>query len=381
MSSELFANGTYFIEAKQQATLLELTDGDEGTILTTWSFSGAQNQQWQLQWDPSASRCRVTNVLYPSMYITQPTDQSNPSGYQYIESGSDPFDWFVKPMNGGYIFSADPAFVNAWNVAAGSFSDNNTVISWPLDAEFDNSIWMLASTTSESQNHTASQTAIGSNETTSIPSDTSTTPFNITPTLSDTIPVPSDTTSSPPSFSPSSSIGDIQPEAFSARPITLTVPSETTSASVLSSFNVNSTSSTSAMATSAGVPVVGDTASSQPSVNLAVVAGAIAAGVVSISLALMFLSWKKGWCCCRKRGMRAGPRAISPFPTGYASTATQPSMSQYFSATPTGYVSVDVDSIVAYPGLAELPPYERVSQMDLLDSHRRLETDNIYKYR
>ncbi|EMD36846.1 hypothetical protein CERSUDRAFT_114769 [Gelatoporia subvermispora B] len=137
--SDLF-QGTWYITALQQGTTLEFADDVPGHNLTTWTFKGSENQQWQLE--GNATACRVRNVQY-GLYISLPSSHGS---VEDVVSSSEPMDWFIRATNSGYIFSPGPVFASTWNVGGGSNSDNNPVIIWSLDQLLDNSVWIFNST-------------------------------------------------------------------------------------------------------------------------------------------------------------------------------------------------------------------------------------------
>ncbi|OCH87226.1 hypothetical protein OBBRIDRAFT_827833 [Obba rivulosa] len=315
------SNGSYFIEARQQGTLLELTSGAPGMILTTWAYSGEENQQWQVEVDAGLTKCRVSSVQYPFMYVSLPANQSNPSGYQYIESSSEPFDWYFKPANSGYIFSSDPAFFTAWNVEAQSNANNNSVIDWPLDAQFDNSVWVLESTEILSQS-----------------------------------PVSSDPTSSliiPPT-----------PGTAAAIP-TMIFPTSTTASTPTASSIMSAQRST--------------------SINTAIIAGVTAGGVVLVLSVAVFSWWNHWCCFrTRNREVLKEPHpfAISPLPSEYVSTGVNSTMRGVHSH-PSTHISTVLESTnpPSTIGVGQPPPYSADQlQIPSTNTLRRLEPDNLYKY-
>ncbi|EMD36848.1 hypothetical protein CERSUDRAFT_114772, partial [Gelatoporia subvermispora B] len=64
-------------------------------------------------------------------------------------------DWFIKPSNGGFVFSAEPLFSTSWNVQNGFPNQDNPVIEFPLDQVLTNSVWIFNSTNSTSGSATS----------------------------------------------------------------------------------------------------------------------------------------------------------------------------------------------------------------------------------
>ncbi|EMD36847.1 hypothetical protein CERSUDRAFT_114770 [Gelatoporia subvermispora B] len=131
--------GTWFISALQQGTFLQFASGSPGSNLTTSSFTGGLNQQWQLEGNSSV--CRVKNAQF-GLYVVFPLEEQ----ILYLVSEQEPMDWYIKPANGGYIFSESLLFTNSWNVEDGYPWNDNPVIEYPLDDLLDNSVWIFNST-------------------------------------------------------------------------------------------------------------------------------------------------------------------------------------------------------------------------------------------
>ncbi|EMD33684.1 hypothetical protein CERSUDRAFT_117768 [Gelatoporia subvermispora B] len=125
MSSQVIANGTYFIFGAQQGTrgtALEFEDGTDGENLTSWQYTGDANQQWKVAGD--SSTLTFQNVM-SSLYISfTPTS----SGRQYITASKQPFQWFAEEIDGTFSFSNDSTFAASWNIDGGGTVDNTPVI-------------------------------------------------------------------------------------------------------------------------------------------------------------------------------------------------------------------------------------------------------------
>ncbi|OCH87225.1 hypothetical protein OBBRIDRAFT_837546 [Obba rivulosa] len=393
------SNGTYFIEARQQGTVLELTGGDPGTILTTWSFSGDESQQWTVEVDGDLSRCRVSSVLYPSMYVSLPPNQSNPSGNVFIKSNPEPFDWFLKSANGGYIFSADPAVVSAWNVEGGFASDDNNVINYPLDSLLDNSVWFLNSTVLLSQSpasfdsasivitngaSTAISSAASSAIVNAVPSTTANAASNL---IASEVPTTAPNGALTPIAEASSSIANMNS-------ISLAIGASTSidgEASWLRTLPASTGTSSAAISTSTPLAPANSAVPATPSImstprpttiSTAVVVGLTAAGVVLVLIVVAFISWRKSWCCFRIRNPKPpSPFTISPFPSENASFGTNNTAQA--SPHSLAYTSVVLDYANPFSDaeMPELPPYPADQpQAPWTDTRRCVETDNMYKY-
>ncbi|EMD32870.1 hypothetical protein CERSUDRAFT_108425 [Gelatoporia subvermispora B] len=124
MSSQVIANGTYFILGAQQGTgtALEFEDGTDGENLTAWQYTGDANQQWKIAGDSTA--LTFQNVM-SSLFISFTSTSSGP---QYVTASKQPFQWFAEEIDGTFSFSNAPNFANTWNIDGGGTVDNTPVI-------------------------------------------------------------------------------------------------------------------------------------------------------------------------------------------------------------------------------------------------------------
>ncbi|EMD35459.1 hypothetical protein CERSUDRAFT_96576 [Gelatoporia subvermispora B] len=383
MSSAVPPDGTYSVEAQQQGTCLELTNGAAGTALTTWSCSGSQSQQWQLQCNSGALTCAISNVQYPSLYAIPP---ASPLGAN-IESGSQPFGWAVQTMNGGYLFCQDTTLANGWFVENDSSANDTNVGIGFFDTLFHNPVWMLNPADSSSQNSAPPETTptpspTASNSMTSIDSGASVTPVSSpnttsaapSPSISLTNPAigPIDTTSG-------ASVANFSlPQLSSTSHNTDTVTSssiDNKGASALKSPTTSTVSDGSA-AGSTAKPSGIDSSGSHSSVNVGEIVGMVICIVMTALLVFASLSWKRGWFCFHKR--RGWKASITPFPPGFEGASTE-HISQVPMSSHEGYPTTLEIGDISFSGETELPSYEE--SRTTWDLPRRLETGNVYKHR
>jgi len=127
-------NGTYFIHSRH-AERIYLRFVDDSSNLTTWHFSGEEDEQWKLVGtDPSRAEVSYSLQNVRRQTFAGPPNQAN-STYAYVEQGRSAFPWYINGSLETYVqISPTRNFAEALNVANGLTTDNNPVIMRPPDA-------------------------------------------------------------------------------------------------------------------------------------------------------------------------------------------------------------------------------------------------------
>ncbi|KAF9232652.1 hypothetical protein BU15DRAFT_80995 [Melanogaster broomeanus] len=118
MSAATNLTGTYYISSNA-GTYLTFTDTNSGTNLTTFQYSGAPEQQWELAPGTGSgvsSPFYIKNVKYQTYVSYNATN--NPDNF--VGQSSSPLNWFVNISNvsqspSQYIFAPDPSFASTWS--------------------------------------------------------------------------------------------------------------------------------------------------------------------------------------------------------------------------------------------------------------------------
>ncbi|KIJ24424.1 hypothetical protein M422DRAFT_39173 [Sphaerobolus stellatus SS14] len=96
---------------------MQFSDGSSGTNLTSWRFSGKEEQMWEftsvITNDSDRPAYYILNVKYQNyaFWEGQPG-----SGQRFIFANQVTSLWYTEQINGSYTISPFPDFTYSWNV-------------------------------------------------------------------------------------------------------------------------------------------------------------------------------------------------------------------------------------------------------------------------
>ncbi|KIJ44332.1 hypothetical protein M422DRAFT_47418 [Sphaerobolus stellatus SS14] len=143
------------MDLKAQGTYLQFTDGNLGTNLSSWRFSGNDEQKWEFATAGQSSAYTILNAKYQNYAAWAGNLES---GEPYVFAGQAPYSWFVEQTNGSYTISPTPDFKDTWNVEDGyNGNDINIIIYHGITLFNINSTHLDSTTNSTFTNGTSSK--------------------------------------------------------------------------------------------------------------------------------------------------------------------------------------------------------------------------------